>query len=210
MSGRPSSLRLLAISVGLISVLGGAFAAGRSTVAMPGEPDPVRLERGLPLGVVESPGGALAAADNYVATGISASLEPNQLRQFANEVVEPGALDAFVSSSQSSSDAAGPPVGARVLGSVVAHRLERYGRATADVSEWALGAYWDGGASPTQYWSLVDVSLRWSGDRWRVTSARETLPGPVPQLIGGDQAGGSSATWDQVLAGMSTPYFGDH
>ncbi len=210
MSARPSSLRLLAISVCLIGVLGGAFAAGRSTVAAPGAPDPVRLDHGISLGVVESPSGALAAADNYVATGISASVGSAQLRQFANEVVDPGARNAFDSSSQASSQAAGPPVGARVIGSVVAHRLESYGPGTAAVSEWSVGSYWDGGASPTQYWSLVDVSLRWSGDRWRVTSARETLPGPVPQLIGGDQTGRSSATWDQALAGMSTPYYGDN
>lgn len=209
MSGRRSPLWLAVMSLFLIGVLGGAFAAGRSTVAPSGVPNPVRLEHGIPVGTVESPAGALAAADNYVATGISASLEPDQLHGFASEVIDPGARSSFVSTSQSLTQAGGPPPGARVVGSVIAHRLDSYGSGTASVSEWAVGSYWDGGVVPTQYWSLVHLALRWNGDRWQVSSVRETVPGPVPAVVGGDRAGRSSGVWDQGLAGMTVPFYGD-
>jgi hypothetical protein len=209
MSNRRSSLRLMALALSLVGVLGGAFAAGRSTVAPPGAPNPVRLEHGTPLGVVQSPAGALAAADNYVAVGITASLDPGQLRAFASQVIDPGTRASFVSAGQSLAQAGGPPPGARVIGAVVAHRLDRYGSGTASVSEWAVGSYWDGGAVPTQYWSLVDLSLRWSGGRWQLSLLREMAPGPVPDLVGGDRKGRSSGAWDQALTGMTVPFYGD-
>ena len=78
--------------------------------------------------------------------------------------------------------------------------------------EWACGwwpRYWGGGAVPTQYWSLVELSLRWSGDRWRIVSGQDSLPGPVPALIAGRGEDRTTAVWDQALAGMTAPYYGD-
>jgi hypothetical protein len=203
------SLRLAAVATTLAGTLGGAFAAGRSTVPRPGAPDPLRIDHGVPVGVVETPDGVLAAADNYAATGVTASLEPNELREFADTVIDVGARQAFLATSQSLSQDGAPPAGAHVIGSVAAHRLDSYGAGTAEVSEWVLAGYWDGGAVPTQYSALVDLSLRWSGDRWLVVSVRESVPGPVPGLTVGDGESRSTAVWDRSLGGMSAPYYGD-
>ena len=96
-----------------------------------------------------------------------------------------------------------------MIASVLGHRLESYANGMADVSAWELASVWDGGMAPTQFWALVDLALRWRGDRWRVTSVRESLPGPVPALVGGDGEARSSSAWDQALAGMTAPYYGD-
>ena len=206
---RPSSIRLAAVAVLWLGVLGGGLAAGRATVPGGGAPDPLRLEHGIPVGVADAPGGALAAADNYVATGITASLDPNQLRQFANSVVDPAARRQFIATSQAMTQGEGPPPGARVIGSVVAHRLNSFDGRTADTTAWALSSYWDGGVEPTQYSSLVELSLRWSDSQWQIESVRESVPGPVPALVGDGGAARTSGVWDQALSGMSSPFYGD-
>jgi hypothetical protein len=208
MRSRPAVLRAVVVVLLLIGLGGGAFAAGRSTVARPGRTDPLRLDRGLPISVLDSRAGAVVAADNYVVTGITAGLDSEQLRQFAKAVIEPAARERFIGASQSLAQNSAP-AGARALGSVVAHRLENYGSQSARVSVWALGSEWDGGLAPTQYSALVDLWLHWAGDRWRVAAVRESLPGPVPALIAGPGEARSAGAWDQVLSGMSAPYYGD-
>ncbi len=155
--------------------------------------------------VAHAPGGALAAADNYVATGITASLDPNQLRQFANSVVDPAARRQFIATSQAMTQAEGLPPGARVIGSVVAHRLNSFDGRTADTTAWALSSYWDGGVEPTQYSSPFELSLRWSDSQWQIESVRESVPGPVPALVGDGGGARTSGVWDQALSGMSSP-----
>jgi hypothetical protein len=190
----------------VLAIVGGAFVAGRSSRPADSPPDPVRLEDGVPVGGLETPGGALAAADNFVSTGVTASIEPRQLRRFVNAVVDPRARDSFIVDNPA--PGSGPPPGARVTASVVAHRLVAYGAGGARVSMWVVAAYWGGGAVPTQYWSLVQLSLRWSGDRWRIVSGQDSLPGPVPALIAGRTEDRAVELWDQALAGMSAPYYG--
>jgi len=193
----------------LVGVLGGAFAAGRSTVARRVTPNPVRLEQGMPVGVLRTPSGALAAADNYVATAISASLDPTELQRFADALIDPSAREQFVSAGQNLAQTGSPPPGARVLGSVVAHRLDSYAGDSAEVSAWLLGSYWGGGLVPSQYSALVQMSLRWMGDRWQIASVRQLVPGPVSGLVAGSQETRSTSAWDAALTGMSGPYYGD-
>jgi hypothetical protein len=166
----------------------------------------VRLEHGIPVGAVESRGGAVAAADNFVSTGVTASVEPEQLRQFLSAVVDPTARGRFIVENPAPSS--GPPPGARVTGAVVAQRLDSYHPGNARVGMWVLASYWGGGAVPTQYWSLVELSLRWSGERWRIISGQDSLPGPIPALIAGGGEDRTDAVWDEALAGMTAPYYG--
>jgi hypothetical protein len=208
MRSRPAVLRALVVVLLLIGLAGGAFAAGRSTVARRGPNDPLRLDRGIPISVLDTSVGALVAADNYVAAGITAGLDDGELHRFANAVIEPTARAGFLRASRSLAQNS-PPAGARALGSVVAHRLESYGGGSARVSVWALGSVWDGGLAPTQYSALVDLSLHWAGDRWRVAAVQESLPGPVPALVAGPGEARSVGAWDEVLSGMSAPYYGD-
>jgi hypothetical protein len=73
---------------------------------------------------------------------------------------------------------------------------------------WTIGTYWGGGAVPTQYWSLTELSLQWSTDRWRVVAARVWLPGPIPARVGNGAWDRTDAVWNGALAGMSGPYYG--
>ena len=209
MSGRRFTMRLVGLGVALIGVLGGAFAAGRSTVNAVAPSNPLSFEHGVAIGVSETRAGALAAADNYAAAGVTASVDARQLRQFAESVIDGPARTAFLSASQQLTHTGTPPAGAHVIASVLGHTLERYGNGVADVGAWELASVWDGGMAPTQVWALVDLSLRWRGDRWWVSSVRESLPGPVPVLIAGHGEGRSSSAWDQALGGMAAPYYGD-
>lgn len=202
-------LRAVVLSAGFVGILGGAFAAGRSIVRQPGRPDPIRLERRMPVGVLDSRAGALAAADNYVATGITASVDPSQLRAFADTVIDPAARGSFINASRSVDPRPGAPVGAHVVGIAVAHRLDHYVAGAADVAVWALASQWDGATPPTQYSALVELSLRWNGDAWQIISMLESVPGPVTGLLAGPSEARSTAVWDQTLSGMSEPYYGD-
>lgn len=190
----------------VVAIVGGAFVGGRSTRPATVAPNPLAIVDGVPVGGLDAPGGALAAADNFVSTGVTASIEPGQLRQFVNAVVVPRARGSFIVDNPA--PGSGPPPGARVTASVVAHRLVSYGAGDARVSMWVVAAYWGGGAVPTQYWSLVQLSLRWGGDRWRIVSGEDSLPGPVPALIAGRIEDRAVEVWDQALAGMSAPYYG--
>jgi hypothetical protein len=206
---RGSSLWAAGLVVLLLGSLGAAFAAGRSSVYRREVPDPVRLDHGVAVGVVKTRGGALAAADNYVATGISASVDPGQLRQFAQAVIEPGERDDFVAANQSLGQGGAPAVGAQVVANVVADRLESYNTGSAEVAVWVLASEWGRGVAPTQYSAVVDVWQRWTGDHWQIASLRESLPGPVPALVAGVPQQRYSAVWDQTLSGMSSPFYGD-
>jgi hypothetical protein len=200
-------IRQFALVAVLFAVVGGGFAMGRATRSPSAPPDPLRLEHEVPLGVIDSRGGAVAAAENFVSTGLAVSLDPGEFRRFLNAVVVPAARDAFVVDNPD--PGSGPPPGSKVVGSVVARRVDSYGAGEARVSLWVMGTYWDGGAAPTQYWSLDELSLRWRGERWRIVSGRDSLLGPVPALIAGGREARSSALWDRALAGMSVPYYGD-
>ena len=200
-------MRRVALVGLLLGTVGGAFVGGRSTRPTGALPDPVRLERGIPLGTVESPGGAVAAADNYASTGVTASVEPAHLRPFLDAVVDPTARGRFM--AENPAPGSGPPPGARVTGAVVAQRLDSYASGNARVGMWVVASYWGAGAVPTQYWSLVELSLRWSGDSWRIVSGQDSIPGPVPALIAGRADDRTTAVWDQALAGMRAPYYGD-
>jgi hypothetical protein len=202
-------MRLVAVGLLVMAVLGGAFAAGRSTVTAGRRPDPLRLEHGIPIGVVDTPGGALVAADNYVAAGISASLDTAELGQFASAATSPAAREQIIEDNRRLAETASLPSGASVLGSVVAHRLDSFSRDSAVVSTWALASCWGAGVAPTQYSALVQLSLRWSADRWQISAVRESVPGPVPALIGGTWKARSTPGWDRGLAGMAAPYYGD-
>jgi hypothetical protein len=202
-------MRIFAGAITLTVAMAVAFAAGRSTLPVEKRPNPIRLKNGIPVGVSHTPAGAVAAADNYVAAGITASLDPRALRAFANALLAVRARQGFMAASERLAEGSSPPAGTSAIATVVAHALRSYGGDTAEVSTWELGSYWGAGLAPTQYWALADLSLRWSDRRWRVVSVQERLPGPVPARVTSDRAARTSAIWDQALTGMSAPYYGD-
>lgn len=206
---RSTPMRVIAGALVLAGALAVAFAAGRSTVALRGTPTPTRVENGIPIGVLHTPAGALSAADNYVATGITAGLDPRALEAFAKALLIPAARPVLIAASERLAQGSSPPAGTSAIGTVVAHALRSYVGDAAEVSTWELGSYWGAGLVPTQYWALADLSLRWSDGRWQVVSVQERLPGPVPARVSGAQAARTSASWNQALTGMSAPFYGD-
>jgi hypothetical protein len=155
--------------------------------------------------VLDTPAGALAAADNYVAAGITASLARSELREFADALVAPAARPSLLATT---ARLPSPPPGTNAIGTVVAHSLVSYARARARVSAWEVGSYWGESVAPTQYWAMADLTLRFFGGRWQVTVLEERLPGPVPARIAGTSAAATAGTWSQALTGMSAPYYG--
>ena len=193
-------------AVTLVLIFAMAFWFGRAGRATGAPEDAVRLIGGVPVGVERTAAGALAAADNYVAVGLTASLDPRSLEAFADRLVAPPERPSLLSASERLAQQDGPPAGTTAIGTVIAHRLRSYTGATARVTTWDLGSYWGAGLAPTQYWAVADLSLRWRDGHWDIASLDERLPGPVPARIapGAD----TSTSWSEALAGMSAPYYG--
>lgn len=202
-----SAVRRGIVLVGAVGVFVAAFVAGRATGGHRSWRDSIRLDAGVPVGVLHTPAGALAAADNYVSAGITDSLDQRALRTFADTLVAPAKRRSLLTASQRLAQS-GPPHGTRAVGLVVAHALRRYAGDRARVTTWQVGSYWGPGLQPSQYWALADLSLRWADGRWQIASLDERLPGPVPPRIAAPPAARKVSVWNRALAGMSAPYYG--
>lgn len=185
-----------------------AFVAGRATAGHRAGADAIRIRVGLPVGVLHTPSGALAAADNYVAAGMTASLDQPGLQRFADTLVLPAARDGLLRANAELERRSAPSAGTRAITTVVGHVLRAYTADSAQVTTWEVGSYWGPGLAPTQYWALADLALRWGEGRWRIASLDERIPGPVPALIAAGPGATTATAWNEALAGMSAPYYG--
>jgi hypothetical protein len=150
---------------------------------------------------MHSPNGALAAADNYVAAGLTDSLGQGSLTRFADAVVSASERKPLLDSS---ARAQGPPAGTSGVGVVVAHQLVGYTGNTARVAAWQLGLYWGPALVPSEYSALAYLTLRWMDGRWWIQSLAERVPGPVPALT--PQAGhgdDTSSAFNRLLDGFT-------
>ena len=200
----------------MVLLAGLSFALGR--LAAPATPpaNPITAIDGIPVGVEHTPAGALAAADNYVATE-QESVEQNPARetQLIEIVDAPSYRSADLKSAAAvrGSDPAGMALWARgghSLAVVGARRLDYYHGDTAQVTSWVADVFWGPGRPPKQGWVLAQTSLRWLSDHWAVTN-NVTLPtpGPVPASTPqANQANSSLSTFEGPLAGYSTPTYG--
>jgi hypothetical protein len=202
------SMRLAAIVLVPVAAFAAAFVAGRTISGHHVAPDAIQVRVGLPVGVLHTPAGALAAADNYVAAGVAASLEQSRLQRFADTLVLPAARSELLRVSAELGRRSAPPAGTRAIAAVVGHVLRAYTADTARVTTWEVGSYWGSALAPTQYWALADLALRWRGGRWRIASLDERIPGPVPALIAAGPGATTTAAWSAALIGMSAPYYG--
>src|SRR2546430_489054 len=84
---------LLGAGVALVTAVG-AFSIGFGTASKTARPAPIRLEHGVPVGVLDTPAGAVAAADNYLVSEDDALVSPAGIRGVANELWTPGARAA--------------------------------------------------------------------------------------------------------------------
>lgn len=175
------------------------------------DPNPLRLVDGVPVGVLDSPDGAVSAADNYLAAEDGALLDPSQLRLVLRTDWTAAARSRELSLTVPSAalrTTSGSLGGVRLTAAVAGDKLESYTPRSAQVEVWREVTIWSQSLAPAQHWSLDTVQLVWSGDRWQI-AARSVAPvaqTPVPAWLNGGSGSYTRARFDAALAGMSAPY----
>lgn len=202
------------ISLPLIAV---AALVGYSTAPTTEHPNPIRLDHGIPVVVLDTPGGALAAADNYLASEDSALFSADQLRTVVNTDWLPQERSVELTQALPSAALQSTPFGlgdAQLTAAVAADKLEAFTRVSARVGVWHEITVWSSApvvSQPAQHWMLDTVTLAFNGSRWLVAS-RSTAPDsrtPVPAWTSGGPRDRTIEAFDTRLAGMSAPYYGD-
>ena len=177
-------------AVGALVVTAGAFAVGHQTVPTATRPSAIRLVHGVPVGVLDTPAGAIAAADNYVASEDDA-LPPPPIETRAVVDIEWAPQERAVELAQPFPAAAlaGKPAtvaGLKLTALVAADKLESYSPQSAEVGVWSEITVWSPTVEPAQHWSLETVILAWESGR---------VAGHV--TIGGARLGDAGAGMDE-------------
>jgi hypothetical protein len=205
----------LAGLLALCAVAAGVLVGRATKPAHHGAPAAVVVVGGVAVGVLDTPAGALAAADNYLASA-SQSVEQNPAG-FAALVEAVYASGSRASALAQAGRVRGTDVtnmrnyaqGGRAVAVIAARRLDRFTPGRATVTSWLGGFVWGSGISPRQSWNLVDTTLVWRRGRWLVRSMNtERTPAPVPSVVFVNGANNQSAVFDARLAGMTAPYYG--
>jgi hypothetical protein len=206
-------MRVTALVVAVLLVVAvGGLALGYQTAPKVVSPNPIRLEGGVPVGVVDTPVGAIAAAENYLATEDDALLSRDGIRQVVDAVWAPAERDVELAQPFPAAALAGKPAtfpGLELSAAVAGAKLESYTPQSAQVIVWHEITLWSPTVAPTQRWSLDTVTLVWDSGRWLVAS-RTAAPDsetPVPAWTSGTPQDTTSEAFDTRLAGMSTPYY---
>jgi hypothetical protein len=208
------SLRARAVAAAVILVVT-AFA-GFLIGAARGDGPPggaTVLRDGVPVGVLHTRAGALAAADHYLVADLQTIERAPDLyavlvrEAFASDV-QPSALAQAASLRES--DSAGMTLwaaGGHSLTLIGGHRLERYRLGRPVVTAWVGTVYWGPGQPPKQAWSLARLALIWTGGRWRVTGLVTTSAQPAPVPARTPQAApatDNTRLFDSSLAGFTS------
>ena len=201
------ALSLVAFLLLGLELAGQSGGRGAATAA-------IALERGIPVGVKHTPGGALAAADNYLADSAQAlEQDPSAFGELVARVYGGSARAETLAAAHQLrlGDPAGMSnysEGGRGLAVVAARRLDHYTPSSASVTSWLGGFVWGPRVSPRQSWNLVDTTLVWRSGRWLVVSSQtDATPAPVPAIVYVDGHNDSLAAFSE-LAGMTAPFYG--
>jgi len=210
---RSVALATVALIAGLL--LGAGVLVGRDTVTAPtANTSAIALVDGIPVGVADTPAGALAANDNYLA--IEAQTDEQNPRTFAALVATaftPGARQASLTQAAQlrSSDStlmSAYADGAHALSVVGARRLDTYSPARATVTTWLGGFVWGPTLAPQQTWNLVATTLVWQHARWLLAALHvESTPAPVPSIVYVEANNNRAAAFN-ALSGMTAPFYG--
>jgi hypothetical protein len=214
-SGRPLVALAAAFLAGALAC-GLALSLGRGRASSPAAAPPgaVTLVGGIPVGVLHSPAGALAAADNYVALASqSVEQDPRTFEELVTQAYAPQARAGALSEARriraaDTQSMANYAEGGRALAVVAARRLDAYSPTSATVTTWLGGFVWGPRLTPRQSWNLVDTRLAWQHGRWLVvSSSTDATAAPVPSIVyvRGDN---NAAAAFSALAGMSAPFYG--
>ncbi len=214
-------VRNAARTVGLLAaaalLVAFGFETGRLLAPPPSPADPISYVHGIPVGVVHSPGGALAAADSYVLVE-QESVEQNPPREGRLIAIDDApsyrAADARSAAEIRSEDRAGMAFlahGGRSFAFVGARRLDYYGGSAAQVTTWRTQIFWGAGEprTPTQAWGLDQTSLEWSSGRWLVTrniTLQDSAPAPA-LTAQSDPSNTAAPLFASQLAGFAPPSY---
>jgi hypothetical protein len=201
------ALFILALVLFALSLRGGGSASRGPSGA-------IELRDGVPVGVQHTPAGALAAADNYLASSSQAlEQDPRAFGALVAKVYAPANREQTLAQAQQLrlSDPVGMSnygEGGRGLAVVAARRLDSYTPSSATVMSWLAGVMWGPHLPPRQSWNLVDTTLAWSSGRWLVVSSQtDPTPAPVPAIVYVEGRNDSTAAFSR-LAGMTAPFYG--
>ena len=175
----------------------------------------VVMVHGIAVGVQDTPAGALAAADNYVAIA-SQTVEqnPGEFAELVDAVYAPAARADTRSQAArvrvaDVADLRNYAQGGRAVAVIAARRLDRYTPGRATVTSWLGGFVWGPRLSPRQSWNLVDTTLSWQQGRWLVAAMNtQRTPAPVPSVVFVDGQNNGSPAFDARLVGMTAPFYG--
>lgn len=213
-----------AVVVGLL-LIGGAWAAGRATAPEGGSdktstantsPAALQTIDGVAVGVQRSRPGALAAADNYVASVAESVIpRPQDHERILQRVFVPSEREYALAEGRrvrnASPDAvANYAAGGAGVGIIGARRLDTYDGTRAEVTTWLGGIVWGPEQRSTERWSLIETRLRWDGQRWLVERMRPaSRPAPTPAVTKAqDTSAYSSSSFERELRGMTAPTYG--
>jgi len=224
-TGRRWPLVVAAVLVAL-AIAGAGWAAGRASApdtpaAGDDAPTPsgnaaVRTIDGVPVGVEQSRAGALAAADNYIAT-VSENVvkDPRLYETLVRRVFAPSEQDYALREGERARTLAPAAVsdyaeGGGAVALIGARRLDTYDGSRAQVTTWLGGVVWGPSRRPTQRWQLVETDLRWDGQRWLVERMRPAeRSAPAPAVTKADDTSAyDRATFERELRGMTAPTYG--
>jgi hypothetical protein len=179
-----------------------------------GQDAAVKLIGGVPVGVQDTPAGALAAADNYVALAAqSIEQDPAVFAGLVAQAYAPQArartlVEAEHVRAEDTPNMSNYREGGRGIAVIAARRLDSYTPDAATVTSWLGGFVWGPHLAPRQTWDLVDTMLRWQAGRWLVLNSNiDATPAPVPSIVYVDGDNNQAPAFSR-LAGMTAPFYG--
>lgn len=188
--------------------------AGRSVTALVA--DPIQTRNGIPVGMDHSPGGAVAAVDEYIAAEQSTvERDPARFAALVSEDYVPSLHGSARAGARA--DRRQDPAGMRLWArggqsftTIGAHRLDWYRGDSAQVTSWVGQVFWGPGQPPCQAWEFDQATVVWQAGRWRVSGmttlpAVAPAPAKLPQATSRDDSG---AAFDTELAGFAPVSYG--
>ncbi len=162
----------------------------------------------------DTPAGALAAADNYLALASqSVEQDPAVFAALVAQAYAPGVRASTLAQAQQlrardAQNMSNYRQGGRGIAVIAARRLDSYTPEQATVTSWLGGFVWGPRLAPRQTWNLVDTTLRWQAGRWLV---RPPAPTRRPRRSR-RSCTSTAATIERRafarLAGMTAPFYG--
>lgn len=211
---------LIAAVVALVVVVGAAgWTLGRSGGSdSPGAgagPAAIRTVGGVPIGVLHTRAGALAASDNYVATSSETVIQdPGRFERLVRSVYSRSYQSTVLRKAgqvraKSPRAIARYEAGARAVALIGARRLGSYDGARAVVTTWRAGVIWGPSGRAEARWFLSTTRMRWHNERWLIELAKDVpRPAPAPVLVYNDPTSLKSSTFERELRGMTAPTYG--